>query len=65
MRGGHPRDVPMSKTLTAPATVGWERHLDRIGIWVLATLVLCAIAYGPFLATYLPARLVSRGFRVF
>jgi len=63
--GGHPRDVPVSETLTAPATVGWEPHLDRIGVWVLATLVLCAIAYGPFLATYLPAHLVSRGFRVF
>ena len=64
-RGAHPRDIPVSETLTAPATVGWERHLDRIGLWVVVTIVLCAIAYGPFLAMYLPARLVSPGFRLF
>jgi cytochrome c oxidase subunit 1 len=64
-RGAHPRDIPVSETLTAPATVGWERHLDRIGLWVAVTIVLCAIAYGPFLAMYLPARLVSPGFRLF
>jgi cytochrome c oxidase subunit 1 len=64
-RGAHPRDVPVSETLTAPSLTGWERHLDRLGLWVLATIVLCVIAYGPFLATYLPARLVSPGFRLF
>ena len=64
-RGAHPRDIPVSETLTAPAPTGWERSLDRIGIWVVATIVLCAIAYGPFLATYLPARLISPGFRLF
>lgn len=30
-----------------------------------ATIALCVIAYGPFLLTYLPARLVSPGFRLF
>jgi cytochrome c oxidase subunit 1 len=64
-RGAHPRDVPVSETLTAPALTGWERHLDRLGIWVTATIVLCVIAYGPFLVMYLPARLVSPGFRLF
>ena len=29
------------------------------------TIALCVIAYGPFLAMYLPARLVSPGFRLF
>ncbi len=64
-RGAQPRDVPVSETLNAPATTGWEPHLDRLGLWVAATIVLCAIAYGPFLATYLPAHLVSPGFRLF
>jgi cytochrome c oxidase subunit 1 len=64
-RGAQPRDVPVSETLTPPATTGWEPHLDRLGLWVAATIVLCAIAYGPFLATYLPAHLVSPGFRLF
>jgi cytochrome c oxidase subunit 1 len=63
--GLQPRDIPVSETLTAPATVGWERHLDRLGLWVAATVVLCLIAYGPFLAMYLPARLVSPGFRLY
>lgn len=64
-RGAHPRDVPVSETLTAPAATGWERNLDRFGLWVAVTIVLCVIAYGPFLAMYLPARLVSPGFRLF
>ncbi len=64
-RGAHPRDVPVSETLTAPAPTGWERHLDRIGVWVAVAVVLCLVAYGPFLVTYLPARLVSPGFRVY
>lgn len=64
-RGAHPRDVPVSETLTAPASQGWERHLDRLGIWVVATIVLCAIAYGPFLVTHLPPHRVSPGFRLF
>ena len=64
-RGAQPSDVPVSETLTAPAATGWERHLDRLGLWVVVTIVLCVIAYGPFLAMYLPARLVSPGFRLF
>jgi cytochrome c oxidase subunit I len=64
-RGAQPRDVPVSETLTAPAAAGWERYLDRLGIWVAVTVILCVIAYGPFMATYLPARLVSPGFRLY
>jgi cytochrome c oxidase subunit 1 len=52
--GEAPTDVPVSQTLTAPARTGWELGLDRIGIWVVVLLVLCAIAYGPFFATYKP-----------
>lgn len=64
-RAGSPRDIPITETLTAPATTGWERHLDRLGLWVLVTVVLCVIAYGPFLLTYLPPKLVSPGYRLF
>ena len=63
--GAHPRDIPVSETLTAPATSGWELHLDRLGLWVVVTIVLCAIAYGPFLIMYLPPHFVSPGFRLF
>lgn len=61
-RGDGPADIPWSKTLTAPATAGWERNLDRIGLWVFAEIVLIAIAYGPFFVHYLPGRFVSPGF---
>lgn len=64
-RTGYPRDIPVTETLTAPAAVGWERQLDNVGLWVIVTVVVCLIAYGPFLATYLPARLVSPGYRLF
>ena len=59
-----PTDVPVSETLTAPARTGWEPWLDRIGWWVVAAVVLIAIAYGPFLATYSP-NFVSPGFTGF
>jgi cytochrome c oxidase subunit 1 len=64
-RASSPRDIPITETLTAPAATGWERYLDRLGLWVLVTVVLCVIAYGPFLLTYLPPRLVSPGYRLF
>ena len=63
-RGAQPADVPVSETLTTPATVGWEPKLDRIGLWTAAAVVLILIAYGPFFATYVP-HFVSPGFRGF
>ena len=63
-KGEQPKDVPVSETMTTPALTGWETHLDRLGIWVVAAIVLILIAYGPFLLTYTP-RLVSPGFRLF
>jgi cytochrome c oxidase subunit 1 len=51
-KGEGPADVPVSQTLTAPARVGWEVTLDRLGLWVLAAILLIAIAYGPFLLSY-------------
>jgi cytochrome c oxidase subunit 1 len=64
-RGAHPADVPVSETLTVPATSGWELRLDRLGWWVVAAVVLIAIAYGPFLLSYGAPRAVSPGFRLF
>lgn len=61
-RGAAPADIPWSQTLTAPAAAGWERNLDRIGLWVFAEIVLIAIAYGPFFVKYLPGHFVSPGF---
>jgi cytochrome c oxidase subunit 1 len=61
-RGGAPTDVPVSRTLTAPARTGWEPALDRLGIWVAVLLVLIAIAYGPFFATY-HGQAISPAFR--
>lgn len=63
-RGEQPKDVPVSETLTAPSTVGWERSLDRLGLWFVAAIVLILIAYGPFFLTYdvIP---VSAGFKGF
>jgi cytochrome c oxidase subunit 1 len=63
-RGEAPKDVPVSETLTAPSTVGWERSLDRLGLWFVAAIVLILIAYGPFFLTYdvIP---VSAGFKGF
>ncbi len=50
--GSAPVDIPISEQLTAPATTGWERNLDRIWLWALVLIVLIALAYGPFFLTY-------------
>jgi cytochrome c oxidase subunit 1 len=63
-KGEGPRDVPVSQTLTAPSRAGWETTLDRLGFWVLMAILLIAIAYGPFLATY-RSMPVSPGFKIF
>ncbi len=62
-KGAGPRDIPLSSTLFAPARHGWERHLDRLGWWVVAAIALILIAYGPFFLTYAP-RFVSPGFQI-
>ena len=49
-------------SLLGPATSGWEVHMDRFRYWVAVTIALILIAYGPFLVSYLPARLLSPGF---
>lgn len=64
-KGEQPKDIPVSRTLLAPSLNGWDRHLDRIWVWVLVTVALIAIAYGPFFASYLPTRMISPGFRLY
>lgn len=54
-RGTAPVDIPVSQTLTAPARDGWETVLDRWWVWIAVLLLLIAIAYGPFFATYEPS----------
>lgn len=58
-------DLPISETIIGPARSGWETRLDRFWIWVVATVILILIAYGPFLLGYLPPRLISPGFKLF
>ncbi len=60
-----PADMPISETLAAPATSGWEVYLDRFGWWILVAIVLILIAYGPFLFFGLPPDLLSPGYRLF
>ncbi len=63
-KGEEPKDVPIAETMTVPAKSGFEPVLDRLGLWIVAAIVLIAIAYGPFLLSYTP-RLLSPGFRLF
>jgi cytochrome c oxidase subunit 1 len=63
-RTGAPADIPVSRTLTAPATTGWEPALDRLGLWMVAAIVLILVAYGPFLLGY-EINAVSPGFRLY
>lgn len=63
-KGGAPADIPVAETLTAPSRLGWEPVLDRLGLWVLAAIVLIAIAYGPFFLMF-RALPISPGFRLF
>jgi cytochrome c oxidase subunit 1 len=64
-RGEGPRDIPISKVLTSPASTGWELRLDRLGFWVVMAVLLIVIAYGPFFASYLPPNMVSPGYRFY
>jgi cytochrome c oxidase subunit 1 len=63
-KGEVTEDIPISETLSAPATTGWETKLDRLGLWIVAAIVLILIAYGPFFLTY-SINAVSPGFKIF
>ena len=64
-KGAGPKDIPVSETLTSPASTGWELRLDRFGLWIAITILLIVIAYAPFMIGYLPPNLVSPGFRLY
>ncbi|MEX1257795.1 MAG: cbb3-type cytochrome c oxidase subunit I [Gemmatimonadota bacterium] len=58
-------DIPFTVTHEGPATTGWAVKLDRYRYWVLATIILILIAYGPFLVSYLPGNFTSPGYQLF
>ena len=60
-----PMDLPFTETVRGPADHGWEVHLDRFRYWIVATIILIVIAYGPFLAQYLPGHFTSPPYRFF
>jgi cytochrome c oxidase subunit I len=55
-------DIPFTETVQAPSQSGWELRLDRFHYWVIASLVLIAVVYGPFLMHHVPPMLSARGF---
>lgn len=57
--------IPFAETIHPPEASGWTLKLDRLAIWVAVTIILILIAYGPFLAYYLPPKLISPGFTFF
>jgi hypothetical protein len=59
------RDIPLTETIRPSADSGWQLQLDRFRYWVALTLILIAIAYGPFLLMYWPPKLISPGFQAF
>lgn len=54
-----PMDLPLTTTHHPPKSKGWEVKLDRFRYWLVAMLLLIAVAYGPFLVQYLPAAFES------
>lgn len=58
-------DIPFTETIIGPAREGWETRLDSFRIWIVVTVVLILVAYGPFMVSYLPPRLLSPGFKLF
>ena len=58
-------DIPLTETILPPADSGWQLQLDKFRYWVALTVILIAIAYGPFLIMYWPPKLISPGFQAF
>ena len=63
-KGEAPADIPVSQYLSGPATTGWQLKLDRLGLWIVAAIVLILIAYGPFFLGY-SMNMVSPGYKIF
>jgi len=54
-------DIPFTETVAAPAATGWQIRLDQFHYWVIASVVLIAAVYGPFLFAHLPPDLAATG----
>jgi cytochrome c oxidase subunit I len=52
-----PGDIPFTATIQSPADSGWAAGLDNLRVWVVASIALCLVVYGPFLIAYLPPHL--------
>ena len=58
-------DLPLTETIRPPESRGWQLELDKFRYWILVTVILIVLAYGPFFFMYLPPRLTSPGFQAF
>ena len=56
-----PGDLPFTATVHAPSTIGWQPRLDHLSYFVLASVILVAAVYGPFVLGHLPPRLTAAG----
>ncbi len=54
-------DIPFTETVQAPAASGWQIQLDQLRYWVLASIVLVAAVYGPFIFAHWPPNLSTQG----
>lgn len=54
-------DIPFTVTVQEPLTVGWQPRLDQFSYWVLASVILIILVYGPFILGHFPPNLASAG----
>jgi len=54
-------DIPFTETVQTPPAGGWQIQLDQLRYWVLASIVLVALVYGPFIYAHFPPNLSSPG----
>jgi cytochrome c oxidase subunit 1 len=54
-------DIPLTRTVQASGTTGWQRRLDSLGLWVLVSICLVVAVYGPFILAHLPPQLSVPG----
>lgn len=57
-----PSEIPLTQTVTAPASSGWEVRLDALRYFVIAAVVLVFMVYGPLLMHHIPPHLASHPF---
>ncbi len=57
------QDIPFTETVQAPDASGWQIQLDQLRYWVIASIVLVAMVYGPFIFAHLPPNLSAPGLK--